>query len=331
VTAPRDMRFGYMLAGQFLPEEDPQVRLREALEQVRVAKQAGFHSIWVTQHFLADFQYLQPVPFLARLVAEADGMHVGTSVLLVTMYPPILLAEELATLDVISGGRFILGAGTAYRKEEFEAFGIPWSERVSRFDEALEVMRKLWSGDVVNHAGTYTTLKDTQMRLLPVQRDAIPVWVGATGPNGIAHAAVAGDEWLISPELPLSAVLERKEIYAQALPNGISADSKTYPLLREAFVSKDRRTATGIAETALRTKYAAYERWGHSVGSFEAMADSTFMLGDADFCLDQVRTYRKELGTSFIATRMQWPGLEQRDVLTSIDGFADVIAASEAE
>jgi len=319
------MKFGYLLAGQFLPGDDLQVRIRESLEQVRAARKAGFHSIWVTHHFLAEFQFLQPLPFLARLLAEAEGMHIGTCVLLATMYPPVLLAEEIATLDNLCGGRFIFGAGTGYRDEEFQAFGIDRKTRMERFDEVMHLCRSLWSGKVVNHVGKFFKLEGAQLRLCPPQGDAIPIWNGATGPLGIKHAARTSDDWLISPELPMDKILEKKAIYCGALPQGTDPKSKIFPLLREVFAAKDHDTAQKIAAPALRTKYEMYARWGHEVGTLDDMLQNAFMLGSAEHCIAEVAKYREQVGTRLIITRMQWPGLDQADVLRSIETFARVI------
>ncbi len=324
------MQFGYVLAGQYLPNDDLQVRVREALEQVRAAKQAGFTSIWATQHFLADFQFLQTLPFLARLSAEAEGMQVGSAVLIATLYNPVLLAEEVATLDVLTGGRFVLGVGAGYRDKEFDAFGVPKAERLGRLAETIDLQRQLWSGEPVTFHGKYLHLDDAQMKMPPVQGDKLPIWVGAQGPKGIRQAAELGDEWLVSPELSMATIAERQAIYREALPLGVSAEDRMFPALRETFAAKSYEDAVRIARPALETKYAAYASWGHEVGSFEDMAKASFVLGSVDDCVEQVERYSSTLGTKFLGTRMQWPGLEQRDVLASIGAFAEVIERSRA-
>jgi alkanesulfonate monooxygenase SsuD/methylene tetrahydromethanopterin reductase-like flavin-dependent oxidoreductase (luciferase family) len=324
-TQSKPMSFGYVLAGQYLPEDDPQVRLAEALEQVRAARQAGFTSIWATQHFLADFQFLQTVPFLARLSAEAEGMQVGSAVLLAPLYPPVLLAEEVATMDVLAGGRFVLGVGAGYRNAEFDAFGVPRKERLGRLAETVALLRRLWTGDTVSFHGKHLHLDDARLRLLPVQRERLPVWVGAQGPKGLKQAAEIGDEWLVSPELSLDAIAERQQVYRDALPAGQSSIDKVFPVMREAFAARDYDRALAVAGPALARKYTAYVSWGHDVGAFDDMARSSFVLGDVDSCVEQVERYRSTLGTSFLGLRMQWPGLDQREVLESIEAFAQVI------
>lgn len=323
----RRMQFGFMLAGQFLSDGDPQAGVRDALEQVRLAREAGFDSMWMSQHFVADFKFLQTVPFLARLIAESGDMHVGTAVLLATFYHPVLLAEELATLDVISGGRLILGAGSGYREAEFRAFGLKRDASIERFDEVIDVVRKLWSGARVTYQGNQVALDNVGLRLLPTQLGKLPVWIGANGPKGVRRAATIGDEWLVSPELTLDVIAERQDVYRKSLPNGVNAEAKIYPVLREAYVAEDRETAVRIAGDALRRKYETYAKWGYGVGTVDDLIAKTFILGSVEECVAQIRRYQDELGSRYIIMRMQWPGLEHRDVLQSIERCGDLIAS----
>lgn len=319
-----DVQFGLVLSGQFLPDDDPQRALGEMLEQVETARDAGFDAVFTTQHFLADFQFFQPLLLLSRIAAVSGDMKLGTAVTLLSYYPPVLFAEEVATLDVLSGGRVILGVGTGYREEEFQALGVPRSERISRFEEALPVVRQLWSGQPVSHEGRFT-LDEARLRLRPPQGGRIPIWIGATGPKGIARAARIGDEWLISPEMPLDRMRANKELFVEALEGGAVGDH-LFPVLREAFVADDKETAIRVARDPLETKYAAYRRWGHEVGEFDDMTESTFVLGDAEDCTALLSRYVTEYGSRFIGLRMQWPGMTHRDVLGSIERFgADVL------
>ena len=113
------LHFGLALSVQHPPGEAQAARFAEHVAQVRLAREAGFRSIWASQHFLsAPFTYFQPIPTLARIAADADGMTLGTGVLVLPLHHPLDVAEQLATLDVISGGRLVAGVGLGYRDEE---------------------------------------------------------------------------------------------------------------------------------------------------------------------------------------------------------------------
>ena len=144
------MRFGIALSVQHRPDDAQAARFAEHLEQVRVARAAGFHSVWASQHYLSDpFTYFQPVPTLARVAAEAEGLTLGTGILLLPLLQPVDVAEQLATLDVIAGGRLIVGVGLGYRDVENRAMQVDPRARVGRFEEALDVLERLWGGEPV--------------------------------------------------------------------------------------------------------------------------------------------------------------------------------------
>jgi len=153
------VKFGLGLSVQHLPEEPQAARFREHIEQVRLARAVGFSSVWASQHYLADpFTYFQPIPTLARLAADARGMTLGTGVLLLPLHHPVEIAEQLATLDVITDGHLIFGVGLGYRNVENVAMGHDPKERVGRLIESLEIVERLWSGEPVAYEGRYFSL-----------------------------------------------------------------------------------------------------------------------------------------------------------------------------
>ena len=158
------MRVGLFISLEHAPEDDVRVRFEDLLEFVRAARDAGFDFIHAGQHLLVpQFQYLQSLPVLARVAAEAGEMEIGTDVLLLALYHPVHVAELAATLDVICGGRFSLGVGLGYRDVEFDSLGIEKRTRLARFLESIELIKRLWTQDVVTFKGEF--LKSTRFRL----------------------------------------------------------------------------------------------------------------------------------------------------------------------
>ncbi|MBD0863448.1 LLM class flavin-dependent oxidoreductase [Gordonia sp. zg691] len=321
-----ELEFGLMLAGQFNPGVDPLTKLTEAIEQTRAARSGGFDSLWTVQHFLADLQYFQPIPLLARLAAEAGDMHLGTSVLLVPHYPPVILAEELATLAVITGDRLIVGAGAGYRKLEFDAIGVPMRERYGRLEESIEVLRKLWSGDQVDHRGTYYDVSGVQLRMVPPRLGRQPVWLGATGPKGIARAARIGDEWLATNEMTVEDLRVGQDRYMEALPDGDSAEQRSFPVIREVLIAPSTEEALALAEPALRHKYANYAQWGHQTRPVEDLLDSAVVVGSPEHCVERLATLIEETRCRHLILRMQWPGSSHAAAMQSIELFSTRVA-----
>ena len=132
------MKLGIYLNSQHPAGDDPARRFDEMLEQVRLIRSLGFDSIWAGEHHITPgFHFFPQLPLLHRLAGEAEGLWIGTNVTLLPLHNPVELAEEGAFLDVITGGRFLLGVGLGYRPEEYQIYGVPMSERVSRFTEAV--------------------------------------------------------------------------------------------------------------------------------------------------------------------------------------------------
>src|SRR5258705_11676117 len=187
------MKFGLLLNTQFPPGEGPSKRLEGLLDQVRAAGDNGLHSVWVSQHYLASpFQMLQQLPVPGRLAAEAGSMHIGTNIFLLPIHNPVYVAEQVATLDVISGGRFIFGVGLGYRPEEFNAFDVEMKVRVSRFLEVLQVVRRLWTEPAGTHAGRHFRRHRAAMALKPGQQPYQPQWVPTSADPAAERTAHTG-------------------------------------------------------------------------------------------------------------------------------------------
>ncbi len=166
----------------------PAQQFKDVLRIVEAAQANGFTYIAIGQHFLyGELRWLQPVPLLARLAAEVGpDVKLVTQIMIAPLYHPVMLAEEIATLDVVTEGRLIFGAGLGYRPEEFDYFGIPYKQRAGRFDESLELMKQLWTQESVTHDGKYWQLDDVKPHLFPVQDPHPPIWIGAHAIPGVA-------------------------------------------------------------------------------------------------------------------------------------------------
>src|SRR6201995_4263269 len=155
------MKVGMFINTQFPEGENVAARVPELVEQVRLARDSGFSSLLFPHHYLtAPLQMLQITPLMAYLLREAQGMTIGGNILLLPLLNPVHVAEEAATLDVLSGGRFVLGVGLGYREGEFEAFGISLKERAARFTESIQLMRALWAGGKITFQGRFWSVTD---------------------------------------------------------------------------------------------------------------------------------------------------------------------------
>src|SRR5438093_5001662 len=127
---------------------------REIVDLVRLAETLGFDSAWVSEHHGASDGYMSGLlPTLAAFAAATERIRLGTGVMLAPFHHPLRLAEDAATVDLLSGGRLILGLGLGWREEEFRMFGVPVSERVRRTVETVDLLRRAWTGERVSYEG----------------------------------------------------------------------------------------------------------------------------------------------------------------------------------
>jgi alkanesulfonate monooxygenase SsuD/methylene tetrahydromethanopterin reductase-like flavin-dependent oxidoreductase (luciferase family) len=273
------------------------------------------------------FTYFQPLPTLARLVPETERMTLGTGVLLLPLFQPLDVAEQMATLDVIAGGRTILGVGLGYRDEENEALGVDPRSRVGRLAESVEIIERLWTGAPVTYEGRHFRLRDVRISMLPSQRPRPPIWLAANTDAGVKRAARLGDAWLMNPHTTGAALRRQLALFhatRQALGRSRAAD---IPLIKECVIAPDAGTALAEARPYLEAKYRAYQRWKQDEAlpegetfdlSFEDLARDRFIVGDPSRAVDEIERYRARLGITELSFRVQWPGMPQSAVLRSI-------------
>src|SRR5918999_656104 len=293
------MKFGLSVPVQHGPDEPSAARIGEILEQVKLARDLGFDSISASQHYLAaPFQYFQPIPLLARIAAESGEMTLITNILLLPLYNPVDLAEQLATLDIICDGRLVCGVGLGYRDVEYTVFGVERTSRVSRFEEALTLLKRLWTEDEVSCDGQHFRLERARMTLKPVQRPRPPIWIAASSNAGIKRAARLGDAWTIAGHATLATLKRQVRFYRETLQALGKPFPEDFPLSKELFIAPDRHTARREAQPYLEAKYRAYSQWGQDrelpasetfAVPFEALVQDRFILGDPDDCIRQIR------------------------------------------
>lgn len=321
--------FGIQLCDQHPSTDDMRDRFIELVDQVRLARDIGFNTIVAGQHFLSEpLQMLQSMPVLSRLSAESGDMRFGPCILLMALTNPVQVAEEIATLDIMTGGRTFLGAALGYRDIEFDAFAVPRKQRVHRFETNLEVAGRLLAGESVTVDEPYCHLDDVSMSLKPVQQPRPPIWIGANSDKALRRAARLGDTWVINPHARLD-TLQRQmdEVYRPALEEFDKPFPDEIPIRREIFVAEDRETAVREAAPWLLEKYKTYRSWGQDKAlpegddfheEAEELMRDRFILGSPEDCIREIDRYREQLGATEFIVRVQWPGMPNELALDNL-------------
>ncbi|MEV4402087.1 LLM class flavin-dependent oxidoreductase [Actinoplanes sp. NPDC049598] len=187
--------------GVQLPEIERRVDWAELVAMARAAEHAGFDSLWVGDHLLYDLPDggvrgpWEAWTTLAGLAAVTERIELGPLVAATAFHTPAMLAKQAATVDAISGGRLILGLGAGWNKREFDAFGFPYDHRVSRFEEALTIVRGLLRDGHIDFHGTYYEAADCTLDPPPVRPGGPPLWLGSVGPRMLSIGLPHVDAW----------------------------------------------------------------------------------------------------------------------------------------
>lgn len=317
----------------------PVQQFRDVVRIAEAAQRNGFTYIAIGQHFLyGDLRWLQPVPLLARLAAEVNpDVKLVTQIMIAPLYHPVLLAEEIATLDVVTEGRLVFGVGLGYRPEEFDYLGVPFKQRAARMEESITLMKKLWTEDEVTFEGRFWSLDGVKPHLKPVQSPHPPIWIGAHSMAGTRRAGRLGDGYACPPETPIPEVAER---YA-AVREGFAARGKPFgpqPLRRNILVADTHEEAIVEYARVAQGRYITYAQRGLDVmagtnleDDFAKAVAGHAVVGTPEEVTRQLVDIVTTLPVDPLLVRPQWPPMSADETITAIERLGrDVVPAVRA-
>ena len=270
------MQIGMSLTTSYGIERDPKTLMDGLTEQVKAMAEFGFASLSLGDHHVTRNNYFQVLPTMSHLSAYTGDMRL-IPLFLLPFYNPILLAEQLAMLDVISGGRTTVISGLGHQPEAHDAFETPQRLRVSRFTETFEIMRLLWERDEAAYSGRHYNFSGVSINPKPISQP-LPMWIGANADPAVRRAARIADAWVVSPGWTPDYIEERLRFYRGALEEFGRSDE-----VSELVIRRDLHLAQ-TWEGAMHEAEVLYERGYRGFGERE-MQDS-LIVGDAASCID---------------------------------------------
>jgi alkanesulfonate monooxygenase SsuD/methylene tetrahydromethanopterin reductase-like flavin-dependent oxidoreductase (luciferase family) len=231
---------------------------RETLDQIVIAEQLGFDSVWLSEHHGAEDGYCPSVlPVAAAAADRTSTITIGTRLMLLPLHHPVRVAEDAAVVDIISEGRFVLGVAVGYRPQEYPAFGVNRRYRPSLIDESIEIIRRAWREDDFDFEGKRYQLKGVRVEPKPFQQDGPPIWIGATRDTALDRVARLGDgfHFVGGPQV--------YEGYADAMRRH-DRDPRSIPVYdsRDFWLGEDDASAWDESREHLYHSYLNYARWG---------------------------------------------------------------------
>jgi alkanesulfonate monooxygenase SsuD/methylene tetrahydromethanopterin reductase-like flavin-dependent oxidoreductase (luciferase family) len=343
------MRFGLFGSAQAKRPEtddvDSSLGFRQWLDYNIEAEALGYHSTFAVEHHFTGFgQVSATLNLLTYLAAKTTTLRVGTAVLVLPWHNPVLLAEQAATLDLLSGGRLDFGVGKGYRHNEFAGFCIPMEESQERFEEALEVITRAWvSNDRFSHHGRFWNFEDIVVEPPTAQKPHPPFWMGAGSPASITMVAERGYNLLLDQYCTIAAAAERLALFkSEVEKRGRTFDPMEVGVARGLYVAKDaadrdealdRRT-----EARARIDKLAQRPDGDNKSSLMAFSDTRAvseegaLFGTPDEICEKLERMRKG-GVEYVLLSSAGGGTEnlRRFAREVMPAFAGASAAKAAE
>jgi alkanesulfonate monooxygenase SsuD/methylene tetrahydromethanopterin reductase-like flavin-dependent oxidoreductase (luciferase family) len=202
VTTQRNIEFGVTFDFRNVAPEKRSLSdvYAETFELIALADELGLDHVYLTEHHFVDDGYCPSLlPLAAAVAARTRRIRISSYVFLLPLHHPLRVAEDVAVVDVISGGRMELGVGAGYRREEFEAFGVPRQSRRARMDEGCEILLRAWTEDGWSFEGTQYRLRNVSLRPKPLQKPHPPLLISARNPFAARRAGRFGTPLLIAP------------------------------------------------------------------------------------------------------------------------------------
>lgn len=297
----------------------------ELMEQVEAAEEWGFDSFWLAEHHFHEYGAVpRPPVWLAAAAQRTRRIRLGSAVVVLPFDHPLRTAEDYAMLDVLSGGRLNLGVGSGYLEHEFAGFGVSREDKRTRFDEALEVLLRAWTGERFSHGGRFFQVKAVRLNVRPVQQPRPPVWVATLRTDGAARVGARGLPVMTIPYASGETVDEMRgalAAYREAFVRaGGRPEDATVPFGFHTHCAETpgqaRAEAREPMDRYVRTRLYAVQR------SFETLVEQNVVaFGDPEEIVRVARLYESAGFTHFLAI-CNFGGLPHKQVLCSMELIA---------
>jgi len=305
----------------------------EILEQVKWLDQIGADMVWFTEHHFVEDGYLPSwVPVAGAMAAVTSHVRFGTDICLMPFNHPIRLAEDLAVLDNISGGRVDIGLGMGYAPHEFRGFGFSPSRRVSLMNEGIEVLQQCFTGERFSYHGKRYQFEDVIIKPGYVQKGGPPIWLAAMSEPGALRAAHYDTNFL-----PQGLRKKSFDPWVEALQ---STDRKTSDkrvgIIRSILVTDDRSADWPVIRAAEKYRMQLYNRFfeesGEGFGETGEPVPQTWIVGDVEHCIAELKSFIREFDITDIVTMAVPPGLRADQMGDSLQLlFSEVVPRLKAE
>jgi luciferase family oxidoreductase group 1 len=309
------------------------------VEIAQAAEALGFGNIWLAEHHFSTYGYLsRPVQLATYLAARTTRLRVGTAVIVVPLHHPLVIAEEIATLDLLAGGRVDIGLGRGYQHYEFERLGLDLAQSRDRWEESVDVILKALAGGPFTYDGKLFKIPETSVFPAPVQRPHPPIWVTAQSPQSLEAAVRRGFNVLTGGfGVPIERMAEFRRIFDRLVAEIKPPATPLVGVQRAVYVTDSEADARASVDEArwnmrvtlsLRNQYERVEG-GRAIPvpmpsepTTDDLLDRFLVIGTPDTCIRQIQRIRDQVGITHFNASFWFGDLEHARVLRSMELFA---------
>ena len=333
------MDFGIFLLLQSPTAKSHQEIFSRGTDLAKTADKLGFESVWCAEHHFSTYGYLsRPLMFASHLATQTEKIRVGSAVVVLPLHHPLIVAEEIATADLLSNGRLDIGLGRGYQVYEFERLGMKLEESRERFEEAVDILLLAFKGEPFSFNGKHFKFGETSIFPTPVQKPRPPIWVVGQSEESIVATAKRGFN-LVSGGfgVSLERLKEFRKSFDDLLVGAEQKENIRVSTQRAVYVTKDESELPEIIEQArwnmrvtlsLRQGLERVEK-GHAQAipfdnepSDEELIDRYFVMGTPATCIEKLSEIRDVMGLDHFNANFWFGDLEHKQVLRSMELFA---------
>ena len=336
------MDFGTFLLLQTPSAKSPEEIFARGTEIAQAADRLGYESIWCAEHHFSTYGYLsRPLMYATHLAARTERIRVGSAVVVLPLHHPLIVAEEIATADLLSGGRLDVGLGRGYQTYEFERLGHTLDESRERFEESVDILLKAFAGEPFGYEGKHYRFDETSVFPIPVQKPHPPIWVVGQSPESIVATARRGFN-LVSGGfgVPLERLREFRTAFDETLTDPAQKSQIRVSTQRPVYVTHDESELPAIVEQArwnmrvtlsLRQGLERVEK-GHAIAipfdnepDTDELLDRFFIMGTPERCIAKLDELRGAMKMNHFNCSFWFGDLSQEQVLRSMTLFAEEV------
>jgi luciferase family oxidoreductase group 1 len=330
--------------GTFLLMQSPSARpateiFARGIEMAQAAETLGFRSVWLAEHHFSTYGYLsRPVQLATYIAAKTTRLRVGTAVIVVPLHHPLVVAEEIATLDLLAGGRIDVGLGRGYQHYEFERLGLDLETGRARWEESIDIILKAFEGKPFSYDGKIFKIPETTIFPQPVQQPRPPIWVTAQSPDSVEGAVRRGFNVLTGGfGVPLERMADFRKLFDRVVAEVKPREPLQVGVQRAVYVADNDADARAAAEEArwnmrvtlsLRNNYQRVEDGraipvpGPNEPNVDDLLDRYLVIGTPDTVVRQIRRIEQAVGITHFNCSFWFGELEHKRVLRSMETFA---------